>query len=511
MRICYNDLYTTKGLCAKDMIYPSREDFIRKSSEGNLIPVYKEILADRLTPVSAYEKIAWGAGSFLLESVEGGERIARYSFIGGNPFLVLKSKGRQVTITEGTRNRVVSLSEGEDPLTVLKKMICEYRYVQDPGIGTFSGGAVGFLSYDIVRFFEKLPDKNPDDLNLPDCCFFFTDTMLIFDHVKQRIKVLCNARVQQDAAAAYDRAVSRIEGLIARLRSPWAPPASLPSPDELEITPNQTQEQYESAVTKCKEYIASGDAFQVVPSQRWAVRFNAKPFELYRALRSINPSPYLYFLEMGDKQVVGSSPEILVTVKAGKVRVRPIAGTRPRGKTDEEDIRLERELLADEKERAEHVMLIDLGRNDVGRVSKYGTVKVTDLMTIERYSHVMHIVSNVVGELAEDKDVFDALRACFPAGTLTGAPKVRAMEIIDEVEPNRRGLYGGAVGYFSFSGDADFAIAIRTMLVDGNIAYIQAGGGVVADSTPSGEYQESVNKSRALISAIEMAQAGIEG
>jgi anthranilate synthase component 1 len=492
------------------MLTPGREDFIRKAKEGNIIPIYREILADHLTPVMAYEKIANGPGSFLLESVEGGERIGRYSFLGSNPFMILRSKGRIVTIQEGTKEHTIPLEDGEDPLTLLKSLMEKYQYVPISDLPPFSGGAVGYVAYDMVRFFEKLPDNNADELGIDDCCFFFTDTMLIFDHVKQRIKALCNARVTDDPGAAYDRAAARIEGMINRLRSPWQPTTSFPSPNELEIKPNQTREEYESAVSRCKEYIYAGDAFQVVPSQRWAIRFNAKPFELYRALRSINPSPYLYYLEMGNRQVVGSSPEILLTVKSNTVQVRPIAGTRSRGATEEEDIRLEKELLADEKERAEHVMLIDLGRNDVGRVSKYGTVRVNDLMTIEKYSHVMHIVSNVTGTLSEDKDVFDALRACFPAGTLTGSPKVRAMEIIDEVEPSRRGLYGGAVGYFSFTGDADFAIAIRTMLVDGDIAYVQAGGGVVADSTPAGEYQESVNKSRALLAAIEMAQAGLD-
>ena len=492
------------------MITPSRDEFIRRTAHGNIVPLYREILADRLTPVSAFEKVATGPGSFLLESAEGGERMGRYSFIGNNPFLILRSKGDIATITEGDNVRQLTLQKGRDPLHLLQEIMSQYQYVPDPALPRFCGGAVGFMAYDIVRFFEDLPDTTIDDLQVDDCCFLLTDTLLIFDHVQHRVKVVCNARVGQDPGQAYDRAAARIEGVIARLRSPMPALPSIPSCHELAITPNQTGEQFKEAVSRCKEYIEAGDAFQVVPSQRWDVTFQARPFELYRSLRSINPSPYLYYLDLGEQQVVGSSPEILVTVQNDKVRVRPIAGTRKRGVTPEEDLRLEQELLADEKERAEHIMLVDLGRNDVGRVSVYGSVKVEELMVIERYSHVMHIVSNVTGKLAQGLNVFDVMRACFPAGTLTGSPKVRAMEIIDEVEPTRRGLYGGAVGYFSFNGDADFAIAIRTMLVEKNHAYLQAGGGVVYDSTPEGEFQESVNKSQALLAALEMAQGGLE-
>lgn len=492
------------------MLTPSRDDFVSQARQGDRIPVYREILADRLTPVSAFEKIAGSGGAFLLESVEGGERIARYSFLGSDPYLVFRSRGRTATLIEGAQSRQVDIPEGQDALSLLKELLVRYRFVETPGLPRFCGGAVGFLSYDIVRFFEDLPSDTVDDLGVDDACFLFTDSLLIFDHVKHRMLVLCDARVMDDAGAAYDRAAARIEELIACLRTPTPYQSTRGVPHGVRAEPNMAREQYEAAVARCKEYIAAGDAFQVVPSQRFTVRLQTDPFEVYRALRSVNPSPYMYYLDIGGRQVVGSSPEILVTVEDATVTVRPIAGTRPRGATPGEDARLEAELLADDKERAEHIMLVDLGRNDVGRVSEYGTVNVDELMVIERYSHVMHIVSNVSGSLRKDADAFDAMRACFPAGTLTGAPKVRAMEIIEELEPTRRGLYGGAVGYFSFNGDMDFAIAIRTMLVEGRRAYFQAGGGVVADSVPANEYQESVNKSRALLAAIEMAEAGLE-
>ncbi len=493
------------------MVTPDRETFLELSKQGNLIPVYREILADRLTPVSAFEKIAGNRGSFLLESVEGGERIGRFSFLGSDPFLTFRSKNGIVEITEGSTTDTIVCKPDEDALDILKSVLARYRTVDIPGLPPFAGGAVGYLSYDMVRYFENLPSNAADDLNTDDCCFLFTDTVLIFDHVKHRVKVLCNARINGEPEAAYDAALAKINLIVSKLRTPVMPYSSPAAQAKPTIESNMTQAQYENAVEKCKEYIAAGDAFQVVPSLRFTVKLEACPFEVYRALRSVNPSPYMYYIELTDgRQIVGSSPEILVTVKEGVVTVRPIAGTRPRGATVAEDRQLGTDLLGDEKERSEHIMLIDLGRNDVGRVSEYGSVKVTELMLIERYSHVMHIVSNVAGKLAEGVDAFDVTRACFPAGTLTGAPKVRAMEIIDELEPTRRGLYGGAVGYFSFTGDMDFAIAIRTMLIDGNTAYVQAGAGVVADSIPENEYRECVNKARALMAAIEMAEEGLE-
>ena len=496
------------------MFTPDREEFIARAQRGNLVPIYREILADRLTPVSAFEKLTADAPdgtAFLLESVEGGERIGRYSFLGRDPALIFRSKGRHATLTENGVEQKIELASNEDPLTYLKQLLGRYQFVESPDLPKFCGGAVGFFGYDVVRFFETLPDNNPDDLNVDDACFLFTDTLLIFDHVRHRVKVLCNAHIAGDANLAYDAAIARIEALISRLRvviPPIQNPKSkIQNPVVESLFPRPD---YEAAVERCRDYILAGDAFQIVLSQRFKVEFSAPPFDLYRALRSVNPSPYMFYLSLGERKIIGTSPEILVTVEGGMVRSRPIAGTRPRGKTPEEDKNLEAELLADEKERAEHIMLVDLARNDVGRVCEYGSVRVNDLMVIERYSHVMHIVSDVTGKLRPEKDIFDVLRACFPHGTVSGAPKVRAMQIIDEQEPTRRGFYAGSVGYLSYSGDMDMAIAIRTMLADGHTAYLQAGGGLVADSNPADEYQECVNKSRALVNAIELAEAGLE-
>jgi anthranilate synthase component 1 len=492
------------------MFTPSRQQFLAMAKPGDLIPVYREILADRITPVSAFERIAARPGSFLLESVEGGERLARYSFLGSDPYLILRCTEQVATITEGEQTSTVSIPPGKDALHLISELLSRYRFLATPGLPRFCGGAVGYLAYDMVRHFEKLPQIAANDLNVPDACFLFTDTLLIFDHVRHRVKVLGAARVNEDAAAAYDRVTDRIEALIARLRAPVGITPPRRQDGHLQIQSNMDQPTYEAAVRKCKDYIMAGDAFQIVPSLRLSFPLDVHPFEVYRAIRSLNPSPYMYYIDLGDQQVVGTSPEILVTAEKGRARVRPIAGTRPRGGTDEEDARLAAELLADEKERAEHIMLVDLGRNDLGRVCEYGSVSVDELMVVERYSHVMHIVSNVTGRIAPGKDVYDVTRACFPAGTLTGAPKVRAMEIIEELEPTRRGLYGGAVGYYSFSGDMDFAIAIRTMLVQHGTGFVQAGAGVVADSVPEAEYRECMNKARALITAVEMARQGLE-
>jgi anthranilate synthase component I len=515
-------------------VTPERDEFLRRSEKGNLIPVYREILADRLTPVSAFEKLVGdtsGDGyAFLLESVERGEQIGRYSFLGCDPSVIFRSKGDVATLIEGNRKQTAVIAPGDDPLTLLKELLGRYTYVETPDLPRFCGGAVGFLGYDVVRFFENLPDTNPDEIDVDDACFLFTDTLLIFDHVRHGLKVVCNAHVTDDPNHAYDEAVEKIEELIARLRGNSGvgyrvsgvdknptpntenqkPETKNQHPTPVHVESLFSRDAYEAGVEKCREYILAGDAFQIVLSQRFKVNFTASPFDVYRALRSVNPSPYMYYLMLGDRKIIGTSPEILVTVERGTVRVRPIAGTRPRGKDAEEDARLEAELLADEKERAEHIMLVDLGRNDIGRVCEYGSVKVDELMEIERYSHVTHIVSNVTGRLSPDKDVFDVLRACFPAGTVSGAPKVRAMEIIDEQEPTRRGFYAGSLGYFSYSGDMDMAITIRTMLVDGQTAYLQSGGGLVADSIPANEYQECVNKARALVQAIERAEEGLD-
>ena len=494
------------------MYHPTKEEFIRRSAQGNLIPVYRDVLADMETPVSAYLKIARGKYSFLLESVEGGERQARYSFLGTDPFLMMKSKGREVQTVERWRADKVQLADGEDPLHVLKKLLGRYKYVDDPELPRFCGGAVGYIGYDTVRFFEDLPDKTRDDLDVPDMLFLLTDILLVFDHLKHRIKVVCTPEVGSDPATTYDLAIEKIDEIVARLRETPLPPRETRPSDEPARTPdsNMTKAEFEKMVEDGKEYIKAGDVIQVVLSQRLSLPLQADPFNVYRALRSVNPSPYMYYLHYDDIKLIGSSPEILVNEDKGVVTVRPIAGTRPRGKTEEEDLALEKELLADEKERAEHIMLVDLGRNDIGRVCEFGTVNVDELMVIERYSHVMHIVSNVRGKLAQGMDQFDVLRAAFPAGTVSGAPKIRAMEIIEELEPTRRGPYAGSIGYFSFSGNMDTCITIRTILVKEGTAYVQAGAGIVADSVPATEYQETMNKAGALLKAIELAHSGLD-
>ena len=493
------------------MYQPTRAEFREKARQGNLIPVWKEVLLDQETPVSAFRKIGNSQYAFLLESVEGGEKVGRNSFLGSEPFAVFSTKGDQVTLTRDGKQRTRRLEPGEDPLTALKALLSEYRFVPVEGMPKFCGGAVGFLGYDVVRFFERLPGQPVDDLGLPDSVFVLTDTCLIFDHVYHRGKVVSNAIVNGDPDRAYDAAIKKIEALSARLEAPAPgvlPPK--PQPRDTRLTPTLTREDYEAAVLRGKEYITAGDIIQVVLSQRLSRQVAADAFTIYRALRSLNPSPYMYFLTYGDLRIVGSSPERLVSAEQGEVITRPIAGSRPRGSTPEEDEALAAELLADEKERAEHLMLLDLGRNDLGRVCRYGTVKVDEQMVIEKYSHVQHIVSNVRGQLRADRDAFDALRACFPAGTLTGAPKVRAMEIIDELEPTRRGPYGGVIGYFSFSGNMDTAITIRTIVCANGMAHMQVGAGIVADSVPAREYEECVLlKGGALLRAIEMAEAGL--
>jgi len=489
-------------------IRPTLSEFIELSSRGNLIPVYGEMLADLETPVSAFLKLCGEPFSFLLESVEGGETIARYSFLGTNPFMRFSSKGNTVRIERGETVIERQLKNNEDPLHVLQSIMSEFKFVSLPELPRFCGGAVGYISYDMVRFFERLPELAEDDLQLPDCQFMLADTLVIFDHVMRKMKVLVNAYIEGDPKAAYDSAVERVEGMLKVLMErqlTMLKPQRAQSDMQLNITSNMSQDYFMDIVRRAKEYIAAGDCIQVVLSQRLHTKVSATPFNIYRALRSINPSPYMFYLTFGDFHLVGSSPEILVTCIGRHVRTRPLAGTRRRGKTPEEDKRLEAELLSDEKERAEHIMLVDLGRNDIGRVCKIGSVRVTELMQVERYSHVMHIYSTVEGELDERYTPYDLLRASFPAGTVSGAPKVRAMEIIEELEPTRRGPYAGAVGYFSFSGNMDTAITIRTIIMKGEDAYVQAGAGIVADSIPQREYEETMNKAMALIAAIEMA------
>ena len=492
------------------MYYPARDEFIKLAKKGNLIPVYADILADFETPLSCYSKIDRGDYSFLLESVEGGERLARFSFLGSEPSLVFSSKGRKVTLREG---KITKNFTSEDPIGELKKILSAYKSVRVKGLPRFSGGLVGFLGYDMIRFVEDIPDKNPDDLKLPDSVFMLTDTILVFDHVDHKIKVVSNVHVTGDPSRAYDEAVNKIDRIIGRFKARL--PKEVPVPLKRKTRPlvlksNFTRAEFEAAVKKAKVYIKKGDIIQVVLSQRLKAPVRSHPFQIYRALRSINPSPYMYYLKLRDFYLVGSSPEIMVRCEDGVVEVRPIAGTRPRGASEAEDAKLSKELLRDPKERAEHIMLVDLGRNDVGRVCGYKTVKVSELMSIEKYSHVMHIVSDVSGILKKGKDVFDVIRATFPAGTVAGAPKIRAMEIIDKLENTRRGTYAGSVGYFSFSGNLDTCITIRTILIKDNIAYVQAGAGIVADSNPKSEYRETLNKAKALIRAIDMAEKGLE-
>jgi anthranilate synthase component 1 len=495
------------------MFRPSLEEFKQKAKQGNLIPVYREILADMETPVSAFQKIDDGRHSFLLESMEGGEKWARFSFLGSRPSVVVKSFGTSVEIT--TDGKTKKSVFDRDPLEVIKKILSVYKPVPDPALPRFFGGAVGFMGYDVVRFFEDLPAREKEGLDIPDMVFMITDTLVIFDNITHMIKVVSNAHVKgKSAEAAYKEATGKINAIIKKLRG-RGPGAGVrgkkrQAAKSIALESNFTQPQYEQAVLKAKEYIKAGDIFQVVPSQRFQTKIDAEPYEIYRALRLINPSPYMYFLRCGDSTVVGASPEVMVRLEGDKIDLRPIAGTRRRGATEEEDTALASELLADPKERAEHIMLVDLGRNDVGRVSTPGSVHVSELMVIERYSHVMHIVSNVRGTLSSNGDAYDVVRACFPAGTVSGAPKIRAMQIIDELEPTRRGPYAGAVGYFGFSGNMDTCITIRTLVIKKGVAYIQAGGGVVADSDPAAEYQETVNKAKAMMRAVEMAEKGLD-
>lgn len=480
------------GYSIKDekMYYPTLKEVRKLKRYGNLVPICREIVADLETPVSAYLKIARGSYSFLLESVEGGERLARYSFIGSEPYLVLKGHGKS------------------DPLLEVQRELDKYRLVPVTGLPRFHGGAVGYLAYEVVRHFEQLPSPDTDPLGLPETIFMFADTVLVFDHLTHKIKVVSHAHLEGDVEDAYRRAVERIDSLVERLSQPIkqegiaqkTPPSGSP------VSSNISKAEFEAKVAQAKEYIEAGEIIQVVLSQRLSKPTAASPFDIYRALRSINPSPYMYYLHLDDCHIVGASPELLVRVEDGIVATHPIAGTRPRGEDPAEDLALEEELKSDEKERAEHIMLVDLGRNDIGRVSEPGTVEVTQLMDVERYSHVMHLVSHVQGKLRRNLNQFDALRACFPAGTVSGAPKIRAMEIIAELEPDRRGPYAGAVGYLSFSGNLDTAITIRTIVMTEGTAYVQAGCGIVADSVPEREHQESMNKAQALIKSIEQAE-----
>jgi anthranilate synthase component 1 len=504
---------------------PTREEFRRLAVPGSIVPVYVEHLDDAETPVMAFAKLAGAEKEtpgdlshrrfrFLLESTGSTDRGARYSFLGTRSKVAVTSKGRQVQLLRLSGDEWVerrfALPEGEDPLDLVKSFVTGKQYTKVPGLGPFCGGAVGYLSYDIVRFFEEIPEYAEADLALADCCFVVADSVVVFDHVRRTMKIVSNASVDDDPDRAYAQAVEEIEEIEDTLRRASARLATDVTPlrnhKSLDFRPNMSASHFENAVIRTKSYIEAGDIIQAVISQRLSSPVRGQPFDSYRVLRSLNPSPYMYYIDFDETQLAGASPEVLVTVRDRVVTTRPIAGTRPRGETEDQDRALEGDLLADEKERAEHVMLVDLARNDLGRVSEYGTVKVPRLMEVERFSHVMHIVTDVVGRLREECDQFDVLRATFPAGTVSGAPKIRAMEIIDELEPTQRGPYAGCVGYFDYSGGMDMCITIRTIVFRDNVAHIQAGAGIVADSVPEREYEETLNKARACIEAVSAAE-----
>jgi anthranilate synthase component 1 len=501
---------------------PSFEEFMELAGRASLVPVYRQLVGDTLTPVSAFCKIQQGDWAFLFESVVGGERLGRYSFLGAGPFLTFEAYDRRVRVGRPGTGSAGQEVEHPDPLRLLEEKLTAFQAAQVPGLPRFSGGAVGYAGYDTVRYVERLANPPPDDRHLADLSFALYDRMVIFDHINKTVAVVAQAHVPrgggrklgsdnkaelrecyQDACSRVDRLVERLQQGVADLQLTDICPAGAV---QRSCSSNFPAGGYERAVEKCKEYIRAGDIFQVVLSQRFTTETTARPFDIYRTLRVVNPSPFMFYLKAGPVTLVGSSPEIMVRVEGDRVTTRPLAGTRPRGETEEEDQRLAAELLADPKERAEHIMLVDLGRNDVGRVARYGTVALSDVMTVERYSHVMHICSNVTGRLQPNRTAFDALRACLPAGTLSGAPKVRAMQIIDELEPHRRGPYGGAVGYVDFSGNMDTCIALRTMVLKGQTVYLQAGAGIVADSIPEREREETENKARGLLRALEIAE-----
>ncbi len=536
--------------------FPNFETFTSLAATADYVPVYRRVLSDVLTPVSAFHKIDDGASACLFESVIGGEKVGRYSFLAAEPFMLIEAHGRTMSVTSLSKKATGDMrfdATSQNPLSLLRNFVKRVSVAKVSGLPPFVGGAVGYAGYDTVRYVETLPNAPADDRGLADISFAFYDHMVVFDNVQKTVIVVALAKVREpfraeakavvdlgpgaelttkleamrearatasaapsteDLRSAYDEACWRVDCLIEKLATPTdsLPPTDIDTAGDAQLAykSNFTQPQFEDAVRKCVDYIRAGDIFQVVISQRLAVPLEVDPFEVYRTLRVVNPSPFMFFLRTPKCTLVGSSPEIMVRVVDGKVTVRPLAGTRRRGRTDEEDHRLAEELLADPKERAEHVMLVDLGRNDVGRVARYGSVEVSDVMVIERYSHVMHITSNVTGQLTDDRDAFDALAACLPAGTVSGAPKVRAMQIIDEIEPHRRGPYAGAVGYIDFAGNMDTCIALRTIVIQDGTAYVQAGAGIVADSVPAHEYEETLNKARGLLKAIEITQRRVE-
>ncbi|MDR3674976.1 MAG: anthranilate synthase component I [Acidobacteriota bacterium] len=495
---------------------PNFAEFKRLAQRGNVVPVYRTIVADLLSPVSAFLSLSPQHGresnshphSFLLESVEGGERVGRYTFFGMDPFQIVSCRGDRITVRRGAHRE----EETGNLFEFLRRLGARYKSVEIPGLPPFTAGAVGYVSYEAVRMLEHLPPRVPPDVDLDDAVFMYFSNVLAFDHVQHRLFLISNVLTEEGKGslrAKYDAACRHLDLLESRLRRPLKLPRVRRPEGALRVRPNMPRAKYEAMVERSKEYIRAGDIFQVVLSQRVEVPVRVPAFDVYRALRAVNPSPYMYYLRMGESTVLGSSPEMLVKVAGRDVEYRPIAGTRPRGKSEEEDKRMEEELRSDSKECAEHIMLVDLGRNDVGRVSEFSSVKPRDIMFVERYSHVMHLVSQITGKLRPDADSYAALAACFPAGTLTGAPKVRAMEIIDELEPTRRGLYGGSVLYLDFSGNLNSCIVIRTVFIKNKTAYLQAGAGIVADSVPAREYEECQNKARAVLRAFELAEKGL--
>jgi len=491
------------------MVVPSFSDFKQLATQGNLIPILEEVHFDWGTPLSAYRKIDDGKFSFLLESAEGGEKWGRYSFLGSSPAYLFRSKGEKFEIVKD--GEILLKGKERDPLRALEDFLGNYRPVLFDSLPRFFGGAVGYIHYDVIRSFERMPELLPQDTDLYECHFMITDTLLVFDNLKQKVKVISNVFLdrQKSLKEVYQEAQEKIERIVARLQDPIPPPPLQESFSPSPLSSNFSREDFLRAVEKAKEYISAGDVIQVVLSQRFSTEIHCQPFDIYRALRSINPSPYLFYLKMDDMVLMGASPEVMVRLEGRRIGLRPLAGTRKRGRTKEEDLMMERDLLADEKERAEHIMLVDLGRNDVGRVAEIGSVEVTELMSVERYSHVMHIVSNIQGSLSSGKNAFDVFRAAFPAGTVSGAPKIRAMQIIEELEPVRRGPYAGAVGYFGFSGNMDTCITIRSIFIKDGKAYVQAGAGIVADSEPEKEYDETLNKAQAVFRAIQLAEEGL--
>lgn len=489
---------------------PALAEFRELAARGNLIPVHTELIADAESPVSAFQKIDDGGHSFLFESVEKSDQAGRYSFLGSQPRVIFESRGRRIRITEN--GEVREFETERDPLHELESLMERYRFVPSPAVAEsrFVGGAVGYMGYDMVRFFEpSVAASPPDDLDLPESLFMITEAQLIFDHRTRRLRIVANALVGDDVDAAYARAVARIEDIVARLALPTRlPPLPItPAPEPATPTANTTREEYMDMVRRGQEFIRAGDIFQFVPSQRFSTDYAGDELTLYRALRFVNPSPYMFVLKFaGQFSLVGSSPEVHVRAMNGRIEIRPIAGTRRRGADAAQDEANAADLLADPKECAEHLMLVDLARNDVGRASEFGSVKVTDFMTIEKYSHVMHIVSNVEGRLKSGRSAYDVMRATFPAGTVSGSPKVRALQIINSLEKNKRGVYSGAVGYFGFDGNSDSCIALRTVVLKAGRAYVQAGAGVVADSTPEGEHQECINKALGMMAAISRAR-----